>query len=107
MGEFHDHIDLKGSSLLIDGSAGEAGQFWISGGPNNPPSWYTLPTARVVRVDALTAGTIYVGTAPNGSSESANVWTIIRSQFTTAGIKTSEGTAANVTWTGRTGHTYT
>jgi hypothetical protein len=228
MPEFHDHIDLKGSRLLIDGSAGVAGQFWISGGPDDPPSWYTLPVAstseaglqpatsyaaityastvtlnmaalneqvrvinvtgpltlalsniangqrltlrlvidgtdrsltvpgwkrfgynsttlkagkvyrlvlqifgtsnvneidlaiaeedgsagtagaaRAVRVDAGPAGSIYVGTAPSGSSESASIWTIVYSQFNSAGIKTSEGTAVNTTWTGRTGHTYT
>lgn len=59
-----------------------------------------------VRVDAATAGTIYVGKAANGSSEAAAVWSIIRSTYNAAGVRTAKGTALNVTWTGRAGHTY-
>jgi len=60
-----------------------------------------------VLIDASTAGTIYVGTAPVGSSVDASVWTIIKTTYTTAGIRTSKGTATNVTWTGRASHSYT
>ena len=59
-----------------------------------------------VLTDATTSGTLYVGTAPLGSAESAAVWTITRSTFSAAGIRTSRGTATGATWTGRTSHTY-
>jgi hypothetical protein len=60
----------------------------------------------VVRVDASTAGTVYVGRATYGAAESAALWTITRSLFSPAGIRTSKGTASDVTWTGRATHTY-
>jgi hypothetical protein len=59
-----------------------------------------------VRVDAATAGTVYVGRATYGAAESAALWTITRSQFSPAGIRTGKGTATAVTWTGRASHTY-
>jgi len=58
-------------------------------------------------VDAIsTANTIYVGIAAKGAAQSSAVWTITRSVFSAAGIRTSKGTATGVTWTGRTTHTY-
>lgn len=48
---------------------------------------------------------IYAATAPAGTAESASAWTITRMTFT-AGALTATGTASNVTWTGRAGHTY-
>jgi hypothetical protein len=62
--------------------------------------------AQKVLIDALTLGIIYVGTAALGASTSAAVWTITRSQFSPAGIRTGKGTATAVTWTGRASHTY-
>jgi hypothetical protein len=59
-----------------------------------------------VLVDADTAGSIYVGKAPQGVAESAARWTVTRSIYDAAGIRTSKGTAAGVTWTGRASHTY-
>jgi hypothetical protein len=60
-----------------------------------------------VRIDSTsTANTIYVGKAPAGSSQSAAVWTITRTQFNSAGIQTSSSTITNVTWAGRTSHIY-
>ena len=60
-----------------------------------------------VRIDSTsTANTIYVGKAPAGSAESAAVWTITRSQFSTAGVQAGGSTVTAVTWTGRTSHTY-
>ena len=60
-----------------------------------------------VLVDATTtANTIYVGIAAKGATQSSAVWTITRSVFSAAGIRTSKGTATGVTWTGRTTHTY-
>ena len=58
-------------------------------------------------IDASTAGAIYVGTAPAGTAEGDAAWTIIRSLFSAAGIRTGKGTSTNVTWTGRASHTYT
>lgn len=59
-----------------------------------------------VRVDASTAGTVYVGRATYGAAESAPLWTITRSTYDAAGIRTSRGQAVAVTWTGRASHTY-
>jgi hypothetical protein len=60
-----------------------------------------------VRVDAATAGTIYKGQAGTGSSDSAAVWTIVKTTYSAAGVRLTKGTATNVTWTGRASHTYT
>ena len=57
-------------------------------------------------VDAGTAGVIYVGTAQHGTAQGSAAWTITRSVFNTAGIRTSRGTATGVSWTGRASHTY-
>lgn len=62
--------------------------------------------AKKVLVDALTAGIIYVGTAPIGSSMDAAIWTIIKTTYNPAGIRISKGTALAVTWAGRASHTY-
>ena len=59
-----------------------------------------------VLLDADTPGTIYAGTAPLGTAEDAEAWTITRSTFSGAGIRTSRGTASGVSWTDRTSHTY-
>lgn len=71
----------------------------------------TVPTPQrpitATRVDTATAGVIYVGQAINGAAESSPVWTIVRTTYSAAGVRTSKGTATAVTWTGRAGHTYT
>lgn len=60
-----------------------------------------------VLVDATTtANTIYVGIAAKGAAQFSAEWTITRSVFSAAGIRTSKGTATGVTWTGRTTQTY-
>jgi len=59
-----------------------------------------------IRVDAGTSGVIYVGSASYGTAESAAVWTITRSTYSAAGLRTSKLTAVAVTWTGRASHTY-
>lgn len=66
--------------------------------PNRPVS--------EIRIDTSTAGVIYVGEAIYEAAESSPVWTITRSIYNAAGVRTSKGTAVNVTWTGRAGHTY-
>jgi hypothetical protein len=48
----------------------------------------------------------YCGTAPNGSAESATVWTIIRLTITASGSVTI-ATATNVAWTNRQSAIYT
>ena len=81
------------------GVAGPTGPVGITGatGPSGIGS---------VLVDATTANTIYVGIAPNNASQSSAVWTITKTVFSSAGIRTSKLQAVGVTWTGRTGHTY-
>jgi hypothetical protein len=59
-----------------------------------------------VRVDASTAGTVYVGRTSYGAAESSPVWTITRTTYSAAGVRTSKLTATAVTWTGRASHTY-
>jgi hypothetical protein len=59
-----------------------------------------------VRIDTSTAGVIYVGQAFYGKEETDAAWTITRSTYSPAGIRTSKGTATGVTWTDRTTHTY-
>lgn len=61
----------------------------------------------VCRLDAATAGTVYIGVAASGTSEATAEWSITRSTFNAAGVRTSRGVASGVTWTGRTGHNYT
>lgn len=59
------------------------------------------------KVDATTSQLIYTGQAPSGSAEGAAVWTIVKTTYSTAGLRLTLGTATNVTWTGRASHTYT
>jgi hypothetical protein len=48
----------------------------------------------------------YIGTAPLGSTEEDATWKIVRQTVALDGTATV-GTAINVSWTGRAGHTYT
>ena len=77
-------------------------------GPAGPigPAGADAPL-KTVKVDTSTAGTQYVGKALSGTAESAALWRIVKSTFSSAGVLLTSGTATNVTWTGRTGHTYT
>lgn len=54
-----------------------------------------------VLIDSTQTGIIYVGEAPQGSSESSPVWTIKKSTFSSAGLLLSKQTATNVPWTDR------
>lgn len=58
------------------------------------------------RIDVSTAGTIYAGTAPFGTTESSESWTIVKAVFNAAGLRTSNGTAVNVAWSARFTATY-
>lgn len=64
-------------------------------------------TTYAVRIDSTsTANTIYVGKAAAGSSESAQVWSITRTQLNAAGVQTGSSSLSSVTWIGRTSHSY-
>jgi hypothetical protein len=96
MEEDGNHIVVSSpviSSLVID-----------STGPQGPPG--SSAAAQSVLIDTTTLGTIYVGRAASGSSEGESVWTIVRTIYSTAGIRTSKGTSVNVAWTGRASATY-
>ncbi len=60
-----------------------------------------------IRIDASAVGIVIVGRAPGGSAESAPTWTITRTTYSPAGIRTGKATATGVTWTGRASHSYT
>jgi len=70
----------------------------------------TVPTpdrpVTEVRIDTSTAGVIYVGQAIHGAAEGSPVWTITRSTYSAAGLRTSKLQAVAVTWTGRVSHSY-
>lgn len=73
-------------------------------GPQGTPG--VSPLAPEVRIDTGTTQVIYVGQAVNGSTENSALWSITRTLYNSSGIRTAEGTATGVTWTGRAGHTY-
>lgn len=60
-----------------------------------------------VRVDADTAGIVYVGSAPFGADESDEAWAITKSTFSSAGVRISKGQAVAVAWTNRETAIYT
>lgn len=86
----------------VELSSPEAGEALKYDGTN----WVDAPDGAETRIDTSTAGTIYVGRAPNGASEGASMWEIVRTTYSAAGIRLTRGTATGVTWTGRTSHTY-
>jgi len=59
-----------------------------------------------VRSDYV-SGTMYIGTAPSGSSESSTVWTIRKTIVTSAGAIGTRTTATGVQWANRLSATYT
>ena len=87
--------------LEVTASAAPAVVQVVTDGPQGAAS-----LAAEVRIDAATAGTVYVGKAANGAAEASAIWTITRSTYNAAGVRTAKGTATNVTWTGRAGHSY-
>lgn len=72
---------------------------------------YRVPGTQLILTDTISGSsgivTSYTGIADQGSSQSAAVWTIRRSVFTSAGITSSTGTATNVAWINRTTVVYT
>ena len=65
----------------------------------------TIKLSEEVRSDFVT-DTAYIGLAPLGSAESANVWTIYRIIIDSEGNITSTTTATNVAWDDRLTATY-
>lgn len=92
------------AAIVEVSTAGPAGPAGANGTPGAAGADAPVKT---VKIDTATSGTIYVGKALQGSAESSAVWTVKRSLFNAAGVRTSIGSAVNVTWTGRSGHTYT
>lgn len=93
------------------GPQGPAGEQGIQGetgsqGPTGPQGQIGPQGIGEVLIDGSALSTIYVGTAERYSSTSSPVWRITRSIFNSVGVRTSRTQAANVTWTGRTTHTY-
>jgi hypothetical protein len=76
-------------------------------GPEGPQGPQGPIRVGEVLIDATTEGTIYVGTAPLGSTPSENVWDITRTIYDSSGVRISKGTATGVNWTDRASHIYT
>lgn len=70
-----------------------------------PDASGTIKLSEEVRSDFAT-DTAYIGTAPIGSAESANVWTIYKIVIDSGGNITSTTTATNVAWDDRLTATY-
>lgn len=66
---------------------------------------YPVSGVFIQRYDYSNSSTIYVGTAPKGSLESASVWTITKYDLTDSS-DASALTAKNVAWDDRTTETY-
>lgn len=64
------------------------------------------PLALRERRHAWSAPFSYCGTAPAGTPEGTASWTVTRIEIGSTGAVLAAGTATDVTWTGRTGHTY-
>lgn len=107
-GLFETPLPITYDASIMPGACvlGSDGQLYESIKSFSTGQYEWKARARKVLIDGTTVGTIYAGRAPLGSVESAAVWAITRSQFNAAGIRTSKGTATNVTWTGRSTHTY-
>ena len=105
--DFETAPNLK-AGLLLNGQLGATGQV-PTRQANGSVAWQTPgngAAAGLVRIDTTsTANTIYVGKAPDGTSESATGWTIKRTTFTALGVKLTESTATGA-WSSRTSLTY-
>jgi hypothetical protein len=55
----------------------------------------------------LASGFIYTGVAPKGSSQSATVWSIIRSSFDANGNPSADQIALGIAWSARTAGPWT
>lgn len=107
-GLFETQLPISYDATIMPGACvlGSDGQLYESIKNLTSGVYEWRARAKKVLVDALTAATIYVGSAPIGSSMNAAVWTIIKTTYNPAGVRQTKGTATGITWTGRTGHTY-
>jgi hypothetical protein len=105
--DFETAPNLK-AGLLLNGQPGTTGQV-PTRQADGSVAWQAPgngAAAGLVRIDTTsTANTIYVGKAPDGTSESATGWTIKRTTFTALGVKLTESTATGA-WSSRTSLTY-
>jgi hypothetical protein len=105
--DFETAPNLK-AGLLLNGQPGATGQV-PTRQADGSVAWQAPgngAAAGLVRIDTTsTANTIYVGKAPDGTSESATGWTIERTTFTALGVKLTESTATGA-WSSRTSLAY-
>ena len=105
--DFETAPNLK-AGLLLNGQPGATGQV-PTRQANGSVAWQTPgngAAAGLVKIDTTsTANTIYVGKAPDGTSESATGWTVRRTTFTSLGVKLTEAIATGI-WANRTSLTY-
>jgi hypothetical protein len=105
--DFETAPNLK-AGLLLNGQLGATGQVptrQANGSVAVQTPGHGAPPGRVRSDTTSTANTIYVGKAPDGTSESATGWTIKRTTFTALGVKLTESTATGA-WSSRTSLTY-
>lgn len=95
-----EEVDDRVSNLLVAGSG-------ISLSYNDNANSLTISTVKNIILSDVVGSTNYIGSAPNGSSTSSNVWTIKRTIYTSGGSVSSSGTATSVAWDNRTSVIYT
>jgi len=112
-GTFPDVFSDANFTIYNDANSSKEVQFDASLVSNATTRTLTVPDAsgtiklsEEVRSDFVT-DTAYIGLAPLGSAESANVWTIYRIIIDSEGNITSTTTATNVAWDDRLTATYT
>jgi hypothetical protein len=74
--------------------------------PFDPGGSGVATPSDLVRIDAASISTAYVGRAPVGTSESSSGWVIKRRTFSAAGVLLTTRTASGA-WTNRASLTYT
>lgn len=97
------YVDIDGGQWVSTSIQGPPGPE----GPEGPAGPAGPIRVGSVLIDAALSGTVYVGTAPTGSEESQDVWTIVRTLYDSAGVRIDKGTATDVNWTDRYSHIYT
>ena len=112
-GTFPDVFSDANFTIYNDANSSKEVQFSVASVSNATTRTLTVPDAsgtiklsEEVRSDFVT-DTAYIGLAPLGSAESANVWTIYRIIIDSEGNITSTTTATNVAWDDRLTATYT
>lgn len=85
--------DATNKRLYIKATDGSMAQIGVSG------------SSSLVRVDASSVSTIYVGRAPVGTAENANGWTVTRTTYTSLGVLSTTAKASGA-WVNRAQLTY-